>query len=164
MSWKLRWAGWNRGKVRIYREDGSYFYDDPSKYPPQEPEYTEEEKRQLKEIDDQRRKNQIEIEKLERKGQEIKNQLKQLEKEEKIQKRIYWDLRPNYKHLYKDELMVMCHPDIDLENTRENRKIHILKLEEFGRSNISGKMHYREETGQLYVFDKHNNKIYIDDF
>ena len=33
MSWKLRWAGHNRGKVRVYREDGSYFYGDPSKYP-----------------------------------------------------------------------------------------------------------------------------------
>ena len=44
MSWKLRWAGHNRGKVRVYREDGSYFYGDPSKYPPQEPQYTEEEK------------------------------------------------------------------------------------------------------------------------
>ena len=40
MSWKLRWAGHNRGKVRVYREDGSYFYGDPSKYPPQEPQYT----------------------------------------------------------------------------------------------------------------------------
>ena len=29
MSWKLRWAGHNRGKVRVYREDGSYFYAYP---------------------------------------------------------------------------------------------------------------------------------------
>ena len=56
MSWKLRWAGHNRGKVRVYREDGSYFYGDPSKYPPQEPQYTEEEKRQLKELEEQTKK------------------------------------------------------------------------------------------------------------
>ena len=54
---------WNRGKVRIYREDGSYFYDDPSNYPPQEPEYTEEEKRQLIELEEQTRKNQAKIKK-----------------------------------------------------------------------------------------------------
>ena len=54
---------WNRGKVRIYRGDGSYLYDDPSNYPPQEPEYTEEEKRQLKELEEQTRKNQAKIKK-----------------------------------------------------------------------------------------------------
>ncbi len=64
MSWKLRWAGHNRGKVRVYREDGSYFYGDPSKYPPQEPQYTEEEKRQLKELEEQTRKNQAKIKEL----------------------------------------------------------------------------------------------------
>ena len=45
---KLRWAGHNRGKVRVYREDGSYFYGDPNKYLPRT-QYTEEEKKQLKE-------------------------------------------------------------------------------------------------------------------
>ena len=71
MSWKLRWAGHNRGKVRVYREDGSYFYGDPNKYPPQEPQYTEEQKRELeqldkrkKELDEESRKLQIEIEML----------------------------------------------------------------------------------------------------
>ena len=110
MSWKLRWAGWNRGKVRIYGEDGSYFYDDPSKYPPQEPEYTEEEKRQLKEIDDERRKLQIEKEKLNLRAKQIK------------------------------------------------------ELKEFGRSNISGKIHYVDEEGYVYYFDGDKNKVYIDDF
>ena len=61
MSWKLRWAGHNRGKVRVYREDGSYFYGDPNKYPPQEPQYTEEEKKQLKELEEQTIKNQAKI-------------------------------------------------------------------------------------------------------
>ena len=164
MSWKLRWAGWNRGKVRIYREDGSYFYDDPSKYPPQEPEYTEEELKYLEELDRREKELEEESKRLQIKIEKNELKIQQLEREEKIQKRIYWDLRPNYKHLDKDELMVMCHPDIDLKNKRKNRKIHLKKLEEFGRSNISGKIHYREETGQLYVLDKYNNKIYIDDF
>ena len=70
MSWKLRWAGHNRGKVRVYREDGTYFYGATSKYPPQEPQYTEEEKRELKELEEQTRKNQAEIKKHELKIQE----------------------------------------------------------------------------------------------
>ena len=171
MSWKLRWAGWNRGKKRIYRDDGSYFYDDPSKYPPEEPQYTKKQLKELEELDrrekeleEESKRLQIKIEKNELKIQEYQQKYKQLEREEKIQKKMYRELKPNYKHLDKDELMVMCHPDIDLKNKRKNRKIHLKKLEEFGRSNISGKMHYREETGQLYVLDKYNNKIYIDDF
>ena len=79
MSWKLRWAGHNRGKVRVYREDGTYFYGAPSKYPTQEPQYTEEQKRELeqldkrkKELDEESRKLQIEIEKNQNQGTRIK--------------------------------------------------------------------------------------------
>ena len=93
MSWKLRWAGHNRGKVRVYREDGSYFYGDPSKYPPEEPQYTEEQKRELeqldkrkKELDEESRKLQIEIEKSEAKANEYKEQYKKLVAQEKLRK------------------------------------------------------------------------------
>ena len=122
MSWKLRLAGWNRGKKRIYSDDGSYFYDDPSKYPPEESQYTKKQLKELEELDrrekeleEKSRRLQIKIEKNELKIQGYQQKYKQLEREEKIQKRMYRELRPNYKHLYKDELMVMCHPDIDLK-------------------------------------------------
>ena len=117
MSWKLRWAGWNRGKKRIYRDDGSYFYDDPSKYPPEEPQYSE---KQLKELEE-----------LERRGKEIEVERRKLQIE-------------------KEKLNL--------------RAKQIKELKVFGRSNISGKIHYLDEIGCIYYFDGDKNKVYIDDF
>ena len=31
MSWKLRWAGWNKGMKRYIKPDGSYGYYDPNR-------------------------------------------------------------------------------------------------------------------------------------
>ena len=54
---------------------------------------------------------------------------------------------------------------LQIEKEKLNvRAQQIKELKEFGRANISGKMHYVDELGYIYFFDGDKNKIYIDDF
>ena len=83
------WNKWieDDGKKRTFKADDSYVYDAPSKIPPQKPQYTNEQKNRLEEIQKEIKKSQEKIEKDELKIKEYKEQYEKLVAQEKLEKR-----------------------------------------------------------------------------